>query len=67
MGISTISDQSKTYSNSPSPLVWMSYGIGSSISTFHKLKMVRIGLVLGFEQSGFGWMLCYGGRTLWKV
>ena len=53
MGIITTSDQSKTYSNSPSPLVWMSYGIGSSISTFHKLKMAGLGLVLGWDQSGF--------------
>ena len=39
MGISTTSDQSKIYSNSPSPLVWMSYGMVLQI-VFINIKMI---------------------------
>ena len=38
MGISTTSDQSKIYSNSPCPLVWMDYGMVLQI-VFINLKM----------------------------
>ena len=39
MEISTTSDQSKTYSNSLCPLVWMGYGLVFQIASFHKLKL----------------------------
>ena len=38
MGISATSDQSKTYSNSPCPLVWMGYALVLQI-VFINLKM----------------------------
>ena len=38
MGISTTSDHSKIYSNSPCPLVWMDYGMVLQI-VFINLKM----------------------------
>ena len=66
MEISTTSDQSKTYSNSPSPLVWMSYGLVLQLTVFHKI----VGNGLGWEQNGF-WMYdwCYGTElsSRWKM
>ena len=55
MGISTTSDQSKTYSNSPRPLVWMGYGIGTS-NRFHKLKLL-----------GMVWFVVMGWKMVWKI